>query len=195
MQFYAFHENMAQEVLSVQGRLVQLGYVLTVSGQYDSQTSRAVRAFRAKMGLPPVDRIDTALVTALEMQGRPGYQFSGFGDNLPGESSYDVELAQRALVTIGFKLSITGVYDAPTSAAVLEFRGAAGLPNVNRIDDAFLSRLYEEVDRVGDTSKLPGGGLTTGGRTDEISVTGKIGGGLFGLGVLLAIGYFISRER
>lgn len=117
----------------------------------------------------------------------------GLGDYAPGQSGVDVELAQRALVTLGFTVPITGVYDAATSAAVLEFRGATGLKYMDVIDDEFLGRLYDEVDAAGDTSRLPGGGMT-GGRTGEINISGKttFGFGLFGL---LLVGYIATRKK
>lgn len=117
----------------------------------------------------------------------------GFGDVAPGSSGVDVELAQRALVTLGWSLAVNGRYDNATSAAVLEFRGAAGLPYIDRIDDQFLDRLFAEVDAAGDTSKLPGGGMT-GGRTGDINISGKGGMGIGLLG-LLAIGYLATRKK
>lgn len=119
----------------------------------------------------------------------------GFGDVMPGGSGVDVELAQRALITLGWTLAITGRYDQATSAAVLEFRGAAGLPYVDRIDDAFLDRLFAEVDAAGDTSGLPTGGMT-GGRTGDINISGSKGAGMaLGLLGLLAIGYLATRKK
>jgi peptidoglycan hydrolase-like protein with peptidoglycan-binding domain len=116
------------------------------------------------------------------------------GDFFPGQSSTEVELAQRGLKSIGFDVPINGAYDAATGAAVLEFRGAAGLPYVNQIDDQFLDRLWVEVDAAGNTDNLPPG-LHPGDVTQgEISITGKVGAGL-GLLALLAIAYGAKKSR
>ncbi len=63
----------SQEVLDVQGALVQLGYDLEVTGNYDASTSAAVLDFRSKWGLPVVDSIDGDVVSAIGMAGRPEY--------------------------------------------------------------------------------------------------------------------------
>ncbi len=61
------------EVLEIQGRLIQLGYVLNPNGSYDAATSAAILQFRELMNLPPVDRIDADLITGFGMAGRPEY--------------------------------------------------------------------------------------------------------------------------
>lgn len=116
------------------------------------------------------------------------------GDFFPGQSATEIELAQRGLKSIGFDVPVSGKYDAPTAAAVLEFRGAAGLPNVNQIDDQFLDRLWVEVDAAGNTANLPDGLRPGGVRQDEINITGKAGVGL-GLFALLALAYGAKKIR
>ena len=77
MRFSAFSDavpgSSSAEIADVQGKLVQLGYVLDVNGSYGAETSAAVLDFRAKMELPIADKIDGALITGLEMAGRPAY--------------------------------------------------------------------------------------------------------------------------
>ena len=85
MRFAGFGDSQpgtsSQEVLDVQGKLVQLGYTLNVTGSYDGGTSAAVLDFRQKMGLPVVDSIDASVMTAIGMAGRPEYRarFPGAG--------------------------------------------------------------------------------------------------------------------
>ncbi len=106
-----------------------------------------------------------------------------------------VELVQRGLASIGFSVPISGIYDRATSDAVLEFRGAVGLPDVDRIDDAFMDRLWQEVDAAGNTANLPPG-LKVGDRTQgEIGITGKISPASIGLGLLLLLGLLASKKK
>lgn len=77
MRFAAYGDALpgssSAEVLEVQGRLIQLGYVVDPTGSYDAATSAAILQFRQLMGLPPVDRIDADLITGFGMAGRPEY--------------------------------------------------------------------------------------------------------------------------
>jgi peptidoglycan hydrolase-like protein with peptidoglycan-binding domain len=145
--------------------------------------------------------VEKELKMRIDLQRRPGRVFrrmvplgyASFGDTFrPGDRDVTVELAQRALATLGFSVQPTGVFDDATSAAVLEFRGAAGLGTQNVIDDTFMDRLYTEVDSVGTTDTTPGGGITSGGRTAEINISGKVGMG-FGLLLLLG-GYYVWKK-
>lgn len=132
---------------------------------------------------------------ALVNDGRRRRLMMQLGDFLPGSGpATEIELAQRGLKSIGFDVDITGQYDAKTVTAVLEFRGAAGLPYVHQIDDAFLERLWTEVDAAGNTANLPPG-LKIGGTTqDPISITGAAGAGI-GLLVALGLAYALSKKK
>lgn len=117
------------------------------------------------------------------------------GLSLPGDRNDEVELAQRGLKSIGFDVDITGAYDAKTIGAVLEFRGATGLPYVHQIDDAFLERLWQEVDAAGNTANLPPG-LKVGGVTQgEINISGKVGAGIGVIAGLLALAAFALSKK
>lgn len=129
---------------------------------------------------------------ALQNQLKRTVRFARFGDFAPGQSGADVEFAQRSLVMLGFDVPITGKYEARTSAAVLEFRGASGLPYVDRIDDAFLERLYAESDAHGDTSRLPKTDNITPGAQPDINIGGS---GMLSLFALLIVGYVVSRKK
>ena len=114
-----------------------------------------------------------------------------FHDYLPGETDPSIEDIQRQLAEVGFSVSPTGTYDARTSAAILEFRGAAGLPNVNRIDEQLMGALADEVDRrVGSTS-VPGS--TPVQVMDPLSITGRIPKSAWIVGLLLA-GWLVYRN-
>lgn len=132
--------------------------------------------------------------TAVRFRGvinLPFRRLGGFGDTTPQMSSDDITLAQRTLKAIGFSVDVTGKWDSKTSAAVLEFRGAAGLPSLNQIDDDFMSRLYDELDKVG-TDLLPQDSGGSGGTTEDINITGKVG---MGIGLLLLVGGYIAWKK
>ncbi len=133
----------------------------------------------------------------MRFHGFQGVSFHGvrrvrqLGDYGPGTTDPTIEDVQTALNTIGFHLIVHGVYDDQTGEAVLEFRDATGLPHVNRIDEQFQSRLYDEVDRVLGTDKPPAthpvGPVV---RMDPIYIEGKLGGAaLVGLLILGALVY------
>ncbi len=119
---------------------------------------------------------------------------SGFGDTTPQMTPDDIILAQRTLQGIGFNVDVNGRYDAKTSAAVLEFRGAAGLPQLNQIDDDLMARLYDELDRVGTDLISPDRG-GDGGIVPDINITGKAGAIGFGLLVLIGVGLYLKNRK
>lgn len=96
-------------------------------------------------------------------------------DFRPGDKAPDIEMVQRALVTLRHMVPITGVYDAATDMAVVGFRYEMGLPIASVIDDEFTDSLYAEMDKRGDTSLLPPDVGMTGGRTTDIDITGRPG--------------------
>lgn len=118
-----------------------------------------------------------------------------FGDFMPGQSDVTIELAQRGLASIGFAVPITGKYDAPTSAAVVEFRGAVGMSSVDAIDDAFLNRLWQEVDAAGNTANLPPGLKVGATEQPPVNITGKPGAAGVGFFALLLVGYLATRKK
>lgn len=122
-----------------------------------------------------------------------GKTLVGFGDTTPQMTTDDIVLAQRSLKSLGFDVDVNGKYDAKTSAAVLEFRGASGLPRLNQIDDDFSSRLYDEVDAVGNDRLNPDAG-GSGGIVPDINITGKVGAVGFGL-LFLAGLYLWNKNR
>lgn len=87
MRFSSFGDavpgSTSQEVLDVQGRLIQLGYVLQPNGSYDAATSAAILQFRQLLNLPIVDKIDGDLITGFGMAGRPEYA-AKFQQMVPG---------------------------------------------------------------------------------------------------------------
>jgi peptidoglycan hydrolase-like protein with peptidoglycan-binding domain len=109
VNFSAFHESYpnqsSQEVFATQNKLVQLGFVLDVTGSYDPATSAAVLAFRQKMSLPLVDQIDTAFVTALDMQGRPEFRAAWPGPKGGGSSMGKVLAIGAGVALVGYVLS------------------------------------------------------------------------------------------
>ncbi len=109
-----------------------------------------------------------------------------FGDFLPGQGagSASFRTDQGTLYELGFDVDKSGVYDAKTSAAVLEFRGAAGLPIVDRIDDAFEFALGEQYDAA----------LAAGQTRSQRKPSSSSGMGL-AFGLLALIGFIATRKK
>ncbi|MFZ2152105.1 MAG: peptidoglycan-binding protein [Minisyncoccia bacterium] len=109
MRFAAFSDSVpgtsSAEVLDIQGRLIQLGYTLDPNGAYDSATSAAILDFREKMGIPVVDRIDGALITAFGMVGRPEYA-GKFGGGMG--TGMKVALGLFGVAVLAFALNTRG---------------------------------------------------------------------------------------
>ena len=101
-------------------------YTGKITGRYDSATSAAVRAFRAKAGVSVGNDLNRAVWTALLAQG-PGPLMKY------GAGSHAVRRLQRALnAADGAGLKVTGVFEARTTAAVKRYQadhklGATGV--------------------------------------------------------------------
>ncbi len=91
-------------------------YAGAISGTYDEATATAVRAFRARMGLPQVNPVNRKVWTALLSRGKqPLMKY--------GSASQAVRRLQRALNAADrAELPVTGVFEATTTAAVKRYQ-------------------------------------------------------------------------
>jgi peptidoglycan hydrolase-like protein with peptidoglycan-binding domain len=113
----------------------------------------------------------------------------------PGTASFRTD--QGTLYELGFDVDRNGVYDAKTSAAVLEFRGAAGLPIVDRIDDAFeyaLGVQYDAALAAGQLRSQKAPPVSPGHESGAGSSSTSGFGGM-ALGLLMLVGYFATRKK
>jgi peptidoglycan hydrolase-like protein with peptidoglycan-binding domain len=110
------HGNRGVNVKALQHLLRQHGATIEVTALYDNVSVAAVRSFQWGHGLPGTGQVDARTWAALIVTLRSGSK---------GEA---VLAAQRLLNEKRHAgLALTGVYDAPTRAAVLAFQGHAGI--------------------------------------------------------------------
>ena len=137
-----------------------------IDGIFDSATENAVRAFQTIEGLPATGRVDRATWDLLflryeetrEKKDAPA-RISHF-PRLPedyavelGETQFLVQIIQHALSELdtvyGWSepVTITGVYDEPTAAAVREFQKKNALPQTGGVDRATWNALANAYNR------------------------------------------------
>lgn len=110
------HGNRGVNVKALQHLLRHHGATIEVDALFDNATVAAVRAFQWAHGLPGTGQVDSPTWTALRVPLESG------------DSGEAVLGAQRLLnEKRNAKLSLTGVFDAPTRNAVLAFQGHAGI--------------------------------------------------------------------
>lgn len=118
-------------VEDVQQRLVVAGCLdeANVSGTFDDETARAVRAFCSRAGMEPVDHVDDRVWSALvdatfRMGDRTLYL------RMPYFHGNDVVELQRVLSVLGFACGdIDGIFGAYTELALRKFQLNLGLPS------------------------------------------------------------------
>lgn len=123
------------DVLNLQNRLTELGYVCSVTGEYDDLTARAVSAFRANLGLDADGSASEALVSLLYSDGAPhsGVRYHEEAPELralaSGDEGDDVTALQRRLWELGYLdreavRDSVGVYNDATAAAAAALQTA-----------------------------------------------------------------------
>ena len=109
--------NTGDDVLRLQHRLTELGFVSSVTGSFDNLTARAVSAFQASIGCDPDGVATEALQAFLYCNAAP-YNGARFHDAVQpyrslseGDSGDDVTALQKRLWELGF-LEKEGVRDS-----------------------------------------------------------------------------------
>jgi peptidoglycan hydrolase-like protein with peptidoglycan-binding domain len=110
------------KVKALECLLRKRGLLKAADQHYGIGTARAVDAFRASMGWAPSGTATRATWTALLSGGRNPRVLK------QGSVGPSVWRLQRSLVAAGARLTISGVYDSRTVAAVKAYRKARGLP-------------------------------------------------------------------
>lgn len=108
-------------VSALQCQLTQQGFTTAVNGVFGSSTAKAIDSFRASHGWGKTGHTTQPTWTALLAAGSNPHVLK------QGSVGEAVWRLQRALVAAGSSVSITGVYDAKTGAAVKAYRAANGL--------------------------------------------------------------------
>ncbi len=135
--------NRGSDVRALQALLRQAGATIGVDGVFGSTTVDAVRAFQTERGLPVTGRADEATWTAIVVR---------VDRSSSGEA---VRALQRQLdEKRAAGLAITGVWDAPTEAAVNAFQRHVGLTPVAAVGAQFWRRLVSHFERPQFGSKI-----------------------------------------
>lgn len=168
------NSNYSEQVREVQGWLRELHYagypieLIIPDGIYDSRTRTAVLQFQRIVGLDATGVVNTETWDALYEQYRvavfersrpmPLYAFPeelGYTVRI-GEVSDIVMITQIILLSLAayyddIAASLTGEYDAATSASVKVFQGRAGLDATGELDKETwnaLADMYASVNRT-----------------------------------------------
>lgn len=173
-------------VLEMQRRLVALNYLTVATGEFDSATTAAVKAFQRANGLK-VDGLagagtqkalyaDSAVSgsgTASSTQttgsgttsGTTGSTTTDYTLLKEGMESYEVKNLQQRLIDLGYLTgSATGYYGTATKGAVKDFQTKNGLKSDGLAGSVTQALLYS-------TAALSAGGQTAGSATVTPSAT------------------------
>lgn len=133
---HRFHRgNRGAGVREFQKKLHNLGYLITVDGEFGAQTQRVVKQFQRDLGVTVDGTVSTVLTGMMDEKLRrnltaPSMLTTGSFLN-PGGSGMAVRLLQEKLNQNGAKpqLKIDGVYGPATRSAVIRFQLEQGLEN------------------------------------------------------------------
>lgn len=137
------------EVLNLQNRLTELGYVSSITGTYDALTSRAVSALQTCIGLQPDGEVDSGLLAFIYTDAVPrsGIRFHDevqpYRGLTVGDSGDDVTALQKRLWELGYleKDAIrdsVGTYNQATAQSVSALQSALGYAQADGIASAEL---------------------------------------------------------
>ncbi len=147
------------DVLKLQNRLTELGYVSSITGTYDALTSRAVSALQACIGLQPDGEADSGLLSFIYSQAVPRSGIRFYDEVQPfrnlsiGDSGDDVTSLQKRLWELGYleKDSVkdsVGTYNEATRQSVSALQTALGYEKADGIASAELQcYLYSEYSQ------------------------------------------------
>lgn len=166
------HENNADAIRNLQRYLRTLSYFdsripeLPIDGVFDSATEAGVRAFQEGAGLPVTGRVDRETWERLYEEYREDQRrrdaparishFPRLPENYTvelGEQQFLVSIIQHALQELSIlyqwpaEVTISGIYDEPTAAAVRLFQEKNGLPPTGGVDRTTWNALAEAYNR------------------------------------------------
>ena len=117
------------DVLWVQGRLLELGYDVSITSSYDSKTVSAVKAFQSQNGLS-VDGLAGSQTFAILRSAnarRASDSPLTYATLRIDNTGEGVTSLQNALKQLGYAVTVNGTYDVATHNAVVAFQQRNGL--------------------------------------------------------------------
>ena len=144
--------NVGTQVMRMQTRLIQLGYLTgTSTGVFDAETEAAVRMFEAACGRMETGVLDETLQNLLLSDAAPSYgqtldtNVKVYTDLLQGATGDDVVSLQARLIELGYASGApNGVYGAETSDALVIFQHYNGLAETGIATGSVQSFLYSD---------------------------------------------------
>lgn len=136
-------------VLSLQNRLTELGYITSLTGNYDALTARAVTSVQTAVGLEPTGEADAALVEFIASDAAPrsGEIYARtdlvYPTLVEGDEGDALDALQARLEDLGYltKNQCSGRFDADTLRAVQQIQQALNLTPSGEVSPALLSYL------------------------------------------------------
>lgn len=140
------------DVNMVQRRLVELKYLSSASGTYDSATMEAVRAFQKKNSLT-ADGLagpstlsqlfsDGALAAGSTLTGSYNTYVIDYDGNTSSAKTSAVRKAQQALRALNYNVPLTGEFENRTHDAIVAFQLRNGITASGVLDAATQAALY-----------------------------------------------------
>lgn len=154
-----------EDVKSVQNRLKKLGYLTgAADGQYGSDTAAAMKAFQQMNSLTATGSGNMATYARLYSDDALNASGVQDGESTPaytnlklGSKGAAVVRLQQKLAELKYTVTVTGVYDETTRAAVLAFQQRNGLTADGVAGKNTQTKLYSGSCVTGDT-ELPDAG-------------------------------------
>ena len=140
-------------VLDLQNRLTELGYITSITGNFDELTARAVTSVQTAVGLEPTGEADAALVEFIQSEAAPrsGIVYARTDLVYPtlaeGDAGDALDALQDRLCELGYltKKQVSGSFDADTLSAVQRIQEALNLSPSGVVSPALLSFLLSDA--------------------------------------------------
>jgi len=110
-----------KKVKEMQELLLQIGYSLTIDGQFGNESEKAIKDFQFNHGLKPDGMVGDITWKAL-LVALPEIEVLR-----PGTQNDKVKELQQLLIKLNFKLSADGDFGKKTKKALMKFQAKAGL--------------------------------------------------------------------
>ena len=143
-------------VLQLQNRLTELGYITSLTGNYDALTARAVSTVQTSLGLDPDGTVDEALMEFIRSEAAPRSGMVYAREDLvyptlrTGDAGDALDALQKRLRELNYltKKQVSGTFDDATRAAIVEIQQQLSLTDDGEVCPALLSYLLSDASDV-----------------------------------------------
>ena len=143
-------------VLQLQNRLTELGYITSLTGNYDALTARAVSTVQTSLGLDPDGTVDESLLEFINSEAAPRSGMVYAREDLvyptlrTGDTGDALDALQKRLRELNYltKKQVSGTFDDATRAAIVEIQQQLSLTDDGEVCPALLSYLLSDASDV-----------------------------------------------